>query len=186
MQAAGRISGDAADVSTFTARVADGTITGRGQASLAAGTGSIRLDWRLLDLATLMRQVLRDGIQLAARVDGSLDAQWSAPRLDALRVQTQARSIAPSGDTGRTPSIEGSIAVDLRQQRWTLRGEQTLDHSAHATAAIGGTLVQPDVSRSSLSGDLHVSARRRPSLGAGTRDSTSSSAIHGAARDRSR
>ena len=158
VQAAGRISGDTADLSTFTARVADGTITGRGQASLAAGTGSIRLDWRQLDLATLMRQVLRGGIQLAARVDGSLDAQWSAPRLDALRVQSQARSIAPRGDIGRTPSIEGSIAVDLQQQRWTLRGEQTLDHSAHATADVGGTLGRPDVSRSSLSGDVHVSA----------------------------
>jgi hypothetical protein len=56
--------------------------------------------------------------------------------------------------------------------------------TAHATAAIGGTLVQPDVSRSSLSGDLHVLGARRspPSPPALARaDYTSSPAIRGAA-----
>jgi autotransporter translocation and assembly factor TamB len=80
VDATGRVAGDSAgsayraDLSTFTARVAGGTIAGRGQASLTAGTGAIRLDWRQLDLATT-RTVLPDkGIQVAAGLEGALDA----------------------------------------------------------------------------------------------------------------
>jgi len=159
IEAAGRIAGDSAELSRFTARVASGTITARGRMVLAAGSGAIRLDWRQLDLATLMRPVLRgDSVRLAARVDGSLDAQWSAPRADALRLRGEARSIGSSGDIGGGPPIDGSIALELQHQRWTLRAEQTLDHNARATADISGSLSRPDVFRSSVTGLVHLSA----------------------------
>ncbi len=159
VQATGRLAGDTAELSTFTAHVARGTFTAHGQASLAARTGAIRADWHRLDLSMLMRQLLRGvSVQLAARVDGSLDAQWSAPSVDALRVQSSARLIGPDGDAGSALPIEGTIELALQQQRWTLRVDHTLDHNARATAAVEGTLSGPNVSRSSLSGDLHVSA----------------------------
>ena len=59
LQAAGRVGGDTPSCRRSARGAAGGTITARGQASLAAGTGAIRLDWRQLDLATLMRQILR-------------------------------------------------------------------------------------------------------------------------------
>ena len=72
IQAGARVGSESAELSTFTARAAGGTISAHGQASLTGGMGAIRLDWRQLDLATLMRQALRrDTILLAARVEGS-------------------------------------------------------------------------------------------------------------------
>jgi hypothetical protein len=162
VEATGRVFGDTAEMSAFTAHAANGTITAHGQASLAGGAGVIRLDWRQLDLATLMRRVLRrDSILLAARFEGSADAQWSAPRIDALRIRSEARLIAPGGDSvsGRALPIEGSAAFNLQQQRWTLRTEQTVNHSAHATADVGGSLGRPNLSRSSLAGDVRIGAR---------------------------
>src|SRR6185295_1536781 len=76
LQASGRASTDSAELTTLDVRVGGGTVTGRGQTSLPAGAGDVHLAWRQLDLATLMRQLLRDAPPLAARMDGSLDARW--------------------------------------------------------------------------------------------------------------
>jgi outer membrane protein assembly factor BamA/autotransporter translocation and assembly factor TamB len=158
VQASGRASTDAAALTTFEARVGGGTITGRGQAVLPGGAGELRLEWRQLDLATLMRQLLHDTPQLAARVDGALDARWSAPRADVLLIHGEARTAAADEPRGRAVPIDGTIAFDLQQQRWTLRADETLDRNVRATADLGGSLSHADLLRSSLSGGLHVLA----------------------------
>jgi len=158
VQASGQASTERAELTTFEVRIGGGTITGRGQTALPPGAGEVRLDWRALDLATLLRELQRSAPPLAARLDGSLDARWSAARADAFLIHGEARTAAPDAASGRAVPIDGTIAFDLQQQRWTLHADQTLDRNVHASADLGGSLSQSDLSRSTLAGGLRVSA----------------------------
>ena len=159
VEAAGRFADGRADVSALTARVAGGAIRAHAQASIAGGPGTIHVDWRALDLATLLQPLLgREGVQLAAHAAGSLDMRWSSARLDALSVHGEGRIAAPAGAIGERLPLDGSIAFDLQNQRWTLRAEQTIGGDARVTSDIAGGVDRQSPSRSPLLGNVRVRA----------------------------
>ena len=130
IETSGRVAGNAAEVTALTARFAGGSVTGRGRVGIDGTSGTINLRWQRLDLATLMRPHCAVTSDRSRRpcADGSLDADWNAPRLDALRIRTESRLTAlpvDSGSASRVP-LDGSIALDVERQRLALRAEQTV------------------------------------------------------------
>ena len=179
VDATARVSGDAAEITTLTARVADGSLTGRGRASLGRGPGSMSLSWQQLDLATLLEPFLGSSMTIrpAARLNGSLEASWATPRLEAVTLRGEsrmrARDDASTASAIRNPRsairnprsairsdlpLDGSIALDLQGRRWTLRADQTIDGSARVSGEVGGILDTRDLWRSTLAGAFHTAA----------------------------
>lgn len=159
VEASARISDGQARLATLTARVAGGEIKAEGETSLDGGPGTIRVNWSDLDVAALLRPIQgAGGVQLAARAIGSLDARWTAMRLDALRAKGDGRITTPDGDVGKRLPLDGPIAFELHDRQWTVRTEQTLDKGARLTAAIVGELDAQRPAQSTLSGDIRASA----------------------------
>src|SRR5262249_9624195 len=108
LRAAGEASTDQMSLTTIEARVAGGTIAGRGNSLLSTGAGEMHVEWRGLDPATFTRRAL-DGAPLAARMEGSIDGRWSALRADALVLSGRAQTRPPAEPPARATPIEGSI-----------------------------------------------------------------------------
>src|SRR5262249_57229291 len=98
--------GNTADIRTFRARVAEGSVTAEGRASLD-GPGSMRIAWERLDLDALLRDVLGNAPKVipASQTSGTLDAKWTAPRVERVELTGEAQLVA--SDSGRT-AREGS------------------------------------------------------------------------------
>jgi len=118
-----RISADAAEITTLTARVADGSLSGRGRVSLVDGPGSMSLGWQQIDLATLLEPFLGSSMTIrpAARVNGSLEAHWLTPRLDALTLRGESRMRA-NGDASAIHNPQSAI----RNPRSAIRNPQSV------------------------------------------------------------
>jgi outer membrane protein assembly factor BamA/autotransporter translocation and assembly factor TamB len=172
VEAAGQVAGDTADITSLTARVAGGSLSGRGKTLLTGNEGDVRLEWQQLDLATLLQPVLGDELVVrpSASASGSLDARWSAPGIETLGLQAETRLTALRVDA-KAPStnqrstkiaaslpLDGSIALNVQRQEWKLRTEQDVDGSGRVVADLGGRVDFNDPSRSSLAGEAHLSS----------------------------
>jgi outer membrane protein assembly factor BamA/autotransporter translocation and assembly factor TamB len=190
IEGSGRVDGTAAELSALTARIAGGSVTGHGRMGMDGGNGEIRLDWQQLDLATLIRSALGHDMrpEPGAVAAGSLDAQWTAPRVETLRVRSETR-LAASGTNGVTMAgprarnaarlpIDGLLTVDVERGHLTLRadsgigavsrsvtqdlrGREGRDQAGDRTRAsldLASRLDTSDLQRSSLAGTVHVNA----------------------------
>jgi translocation and assembly module TamA len=183
VETSARLAGSAAELTALTVRVAGGSVNGRGRMAVNAGTGTMTIDWRQLDLPTLIGSALDRKIRPSpgSVATGSMTAQWTAPRLEALTVRGESRLIAAgtgAGAAGRrtkTPArlpLEGSITLDIERRRLALRaesgigesdgsdsdGRKSRDTRTHVRVDLTSTLDAADLPRSSLGGAIHVDA----------------------------
>ncbi len=187
-KAAGRLSPDGAELTTFSAGLAGGSLSGRGAFSFGKGPGHFKAEWQRLDLETLVHPLFGDATAFAARVNGSLDAQWSTPRVEDVDLRMESLMTPPNesdraaaGRATRTRlSLDGSMALQVHEQRWTLQADQIVADGAHVMAKLAGTANPSELSKSSMAGEAHVIA---PDLGQVTRvfDRSAEMAISGAA-----
>jgi outer membrane protein assembly factor BamA/autotransporter translocation and assembly factor TamB len=187
LETSGHVAGNAVELTTLSARVAGGSINGRGRIGIDGSAGAIRLEWQQLDVAILMRSALRHDMQPepGALATGSLDAQWTAPRMETLRVRSGTRLAASRGG-GETASrrraqrparvpIEGWLTVDIEHQHLALRADaglagveraetkapgvrQDIERGNRARIDVASRLDAGDLQRSSLTGTIHVNA----------------------------
>jgi outer membrane protein assembly factor BamA/autotransporter translocation and assembly factor TamB len=164
VDATGHVLGEKAELNTFTARIAGGSLSALGHTSFGEGPGALRVEWQQIDLDALASTLSPSPAVLpAAQTRGWLDAQWSVPHIEGLRLRAEGRSSSYAAPRtahaapARLP-LDGSIAVDLRGRTWELRAEQAIDDSARAVADLSGTLDPRNLANSSIGGPIHVSA----------------------------
>jgi outer membrane protein assembly factor BamA/autotransporter translocation and assembly factor TamB len=138
------------DLTALHASIAGGSITAKGRVSID-GPGSVRAEWKRVDVPSLVDIALGPSTRWspAARLDGSLTAQWTTPDLDHVQVTADSRA---SGDAA------GATRVELRGRQFTLAIDDLAALGARATAAIDGTLNTADFSQSTIRGSVDVKA----------------------------
>ncbi len=165
VRADSRVGFSAIEVEQLEARVAGGTLEGRGRLSLdpardpsERGVADLSMRWDGVDAEALVSGWFDDApVRLGTSISGSLDARWEA--LDARRVSLRAdnRSM-PSDGTADRLQIDGLLSLSADAGAW----EATLDHDlsggVRVTGSTGGRLESGDLGGSTLSGALTIEA----------------------------
>ena len=157
--AAVRVSGSTATLTSLGARLAGGTISASGQAELD-GPGAIRAEWQNVDLASVVRGALADAKSVvpAARLNGTLDARWTAPQLAQLQLTASAQAISGAGATAATLPVDGTVAFTLREQQWQLATDDIGTEGARLRGSVGGAVNTTSLAKSSIGGSIHAGA----------------------------
>jgi outer membrane protein assembly factor BamA/autotransporter translocation and assembly factor TamB len=168
--AALRVHGRTAELGDFRAEVAGGVVRARGRFAFD-GVGAIRAEWQKIDLASAVRDAVgrRVSVEPAAGVSGSLDARWTALRLQQLELtanaqvaRDSARGNPPSGAANRpamqTASLplDGAAILELRALGWRLSTTGIGTDGVRITGSVSGSLNVRDLAQSSIDGSLHA------------------------------
>jgi outer membrane protein assembly factor BamA/autotransporter translocation and assembly factor TamB len=166
VKAAGQVSPDSAKLTSFSAGLAGGSLAGSGELSFGKGPSHVKAEWQRLDLETLLHPLVGDATAFAARVNGSLDAQWGMPRVEDVDMRVDSRMTPPNGSDGAANvrgahtrlSLGGSIAFQIQRQQWTLEADQIVADAAHVASKLAGRVNPSDLLNSSMAGEVHVTA----------------------------
>lgn len=159
------VSGDTANVTAFTANVADGTLTGRARLSLGGGPGTLHAEWQNIGLASLIRSAIESPrLVAAAQTTGTVDAQWSALDLEHLRVRAEGQLIGQKGSAETLPGtrpvgqlpLDGSVTLQVDALSWALDARPIVGRSLSGAARLRGRLNETNLARSSIEGQLQV------------------------------
>ena len=162
LEAAARVTGRTVELTSLRARLAGGSISATGQASFD-GPGAIRAEWHDVDLAAVLRDVLRDApsttrVELAARLSGTLDARWTAPQLEQLELTADAQAVNDVGGGARSLPVAGSATFALRALGWQLSTDDFGMPGARVSGRVGGAVSAISLSKSSIEGSIHIDA----------------------------
>jgi autotransporter translocation and assembly factor TamB len=147
------------ELTNMTAEIAGGSVTATGRASVD-GPGAVRVEWKHLDLPALVKGAVgytHRAIPLE-RLSGSLDAKWTAPRLDQLHLTAESRAIDTRGDPA------GSSKLELRGAQFALSAEELVALGVRAQGSVQGTLNTDTPAHSPIRGSIDVQARDAASL----------------------
>ena len=159
-QAAVRVDAGGVEVTTVRARLAGGDVAGGARASFS-GAGTLHLTWDRLELSDLLQRLIANppGVLPSSQAAGSLDAQWTAPQLDALRLTMNGRLRGNRAPNRRTDvPVDATLKLALRDRKFTVSAEPVDVLGGHAMAALEGTLDANDLVRSAIAGTLQVRA----------------------------
>ncbi len=156
--AALRVAGLAATLTSLAARMAGGTISASGQAELD-GPGAVRPSGRTWisprSCATPERSNRsRPRHGSTARIDG----QWTAPALAQLQLTARAQAVngvpAPRG----TLPVDGTVAFTLHGQQWELTTDDIGTEGARLRGSVSGAVNATIPAKSSIGGSIHAGA----------------------------
>ncbi len=159
-QAAVRVDGGGVEVTNVRARLAGGEVAGSGRASFD-GAGTLHLTWDRLELSDLLQRLIANppGVLPSSQAAGSLDAQWTAPQLDALRLTMNGRLRGNRTPNRRTDvPVDATLTLAVRDRKFTVSAEPVDVLGGHAATALEGTLDASDLLRSTISGTLQARA----------------------------
>jgi outer membrane protein assembly factor BamA/autotransporter translocation and assembly factor TamB len=159
-QASARVDAAGAEITSLRARVAGGDVAGKGRASFD-GAGALQLTWERVELSDLLQRLLADVPRTlpASQAAGSLDAQWTAPQLDAVRLTVNGRLRADRPATRRSDlPVDATLKMSVRDRAFTLSAEPVDILGVGFSTAIDGTLDAGDLLRSTMAGSLEVDA----------------------------
>ena len=161
-QATARVDAAGVQLTSLRARVAGGEIAGKGRAAFDGG-GALQLTWEQVALSDLLQRVLSNVPRVlpASQAAGSLDAQWTAPQLDALRLTVNSRLRAERAAAAARRSdlpVDATLKLAIRDRRYTLSAAPVDILGVGSAAALDGTLDAGDLLRSSVAGTVQVRA----------------------------
>ena len=156
---AGPMAGPEVQLTGLRAQIAGGIVTARGRASVGRA-GDLRVEWKQLELASLLRTAIGDVPRAtpAESLSGSLDAQWTAPRLEHVHLTAESRATDINGDAA------GFTKLALVGTRFILSAEDLVAFGVHAEGTLDGTVNGEALARSPVRGSLDVQARDAASL----------------------
>jgi outer membrane protein assembly factor BamA/autotransporter translocation and assembly factor TamB len=158
LDAALQLSGHAAELASFRARLADGIVTAKGRAS-TDGPGTIRVEWQQLDLHALLAGALGQSAHgvPAARLAGSLDGRWTEPRIDRVELTAEARAVANAAPHASSSlPIDAAATFDVQAHKWTLSADDLLVAGVRGRADLEGAVNAADLLDSSIAGSMHI------------------------------
>jgi outer membrane protein assembly factor BamA/autotransporter translocation and assembly factor TamB len=149
----GPIASPDVQLTSLHAQVAGGTVNARGRASFGRD-GDLRVEWNRLELASLVKSAIGEAPRAtpAERLSGSLDAQWTAPRLEHVRLTAQSRAVETNGDAA------GLAKLEMHGTEFGLSVEDLVAFGVHADGTLHGTLNAEALSRSPIQGSVDVQA----------------------------
>jgi outer membrane protein assembly factor BamA/autotransporter translocation and assembly factor TamB len=159
-QAGVHVDAEGVEVTNVRARLAGGEVAGGARASFD-GAGTLHLTWERLELSDLLQRLIANppGVLPSSQAAGSLDAQWTAPNLDALRLTMNGRLRGNRTPNRRTDvPVDATLKLAVRDRKFTLSTDPVDVLGGHATAALEGTLDAGDLLRSTMSGTLQARA----------------------------
>lgn len=156
---AGPLASPDLELTSMTAEIAGGSVTANGRASVD-GPGAVRVEWKHLDLPALVKGAIGYTHRAipAERLSGSLDAKWTAPRLDQLHLTAESRAIDTRGDPA------GSSKLELRGTQFALSAEELVALGVRAGGKVQGTLNTDAPAHSPIRGSIDVQARDAANL----------------------
>ncbi len=160
VDAALRITGSTVTITSLGARLAGGTISASGQASLDDGPGAVRAEWQNVDLASVVRNALNGAghVVPAARLSGTLDARWTAPRLEQLQLTASAHAVTGVAGTAASLPVDGTVTFALQGRRWQLTTDDIGTAGARLSADLSGSVNATSLAASSIDGSIHTGA----------------------------
>src|SRR4029077_14994752 len=136
------VDAEGVEVTNVRARLGGGEVAGGARASFD-GAGTLHLTWERLELSDLLPRLIANapGVLPSSQAAGSLDAQWTAPNLDALRLTMNGRLRGNRAPNRRTDvPVDATVKLALRDRKFTVSAEPVDVLGGHATAALEGTL----------------------------------------------
>jgi outer membrane protein assembly factor BamA/autotransporter translocation and assembly factor TamB len=159
-QVSARLDAAGVEITNVRARVAGGEIAGKGRAAFD-GAGALQITWEQIELSDLLKGLLVNVPRVlpAAQAAGSLDAQWSAPQLDALRLTVNGRLRANREAARRSDvPVDATLRLTLRDRKFTLSGDAVDVLGLGSAVALDGTVDPSDLLRSTVTGTLQARA----------------------------
>jgi outer membrane protein assembly complex protein YaeT len=155
LEAQASLSGSVATVESFRADLAGGEVTGQAHILFDGSRPSTAgAQWSNLDVATLASVAPALPVEVAAGADGTLDLEWTWPRILDGRGIAAIRLRAPSAP-GRRVGLDGAIDITLDQRIWGL----TLNQQIARAIAVRGTAtgqLEDDLAASTLQGSAAI------------------------------
>lgn len=157
-----RVTSDAIDIADAQLGIAGGTAQGRAHLEFAeAGTSEVTLDWRDVDVETLVVPFAGSGNPLpTGTTSGDLDLRTvgpSDPRTSGVRWVGGARVALSAGrNTPGRFSAPGETQLRLVEGRWQLDGAHTIADVIPAAMRLRGTLPDDGLTASPVDGVVSI------------------------------
>jgi outer membrane protein assembly factor BamA/autotransporter translocation and assembly factor TamB len=158
VEAAVRIVNKSAELTSLRVGVARGSLSANGRTAFD-GPGTIRARWEGIDLGVVLRESLPDTfsgqrIPPSARLSGTIDARWTAPRLDTVQLAASAHAEHAEGDAGGGAPVDGSATLGLRALAWRLTASDIGTTGARASVNVGGRVNADHLPHSTIAGSI--------------------------------
>jgi outer membrane protein assembly factor BamA/autotransporter translocation and assembly factor TamB len=160
VEAAVRIANKSAELTRLRVGVARGSLSANGRMAFD-GPGAIRARWEGIDLAVALREALPDTFSgtrnpPSARVNGTIDARWTAPRLGALELAASAQAEHGDGGAGGGVPVDGSATLEVQRLAWRLTANDIGTAGARARVNVSGRVNADHLLHSTITGSINA------------------------------
>ena len=153
-----RVAGGSLDLDSLTWRLGGGDVSARGRLALstAPAVDQVAIDWRSLDLASLLAAAAPSArMRVASRVSGTLTASWQSDDIETIRANLESRAVAPT-DSER--GLSGLFVAEAHDRSWTANLDHSIGDAVRLTGRLGGRLVAQRLKDSTLTGTIDLVA----------------------------
>jgi outer membrane protein assembly factor BamA/autotransporter translocation and assembly factor TamB len=157
------------DIGPVNVRLLGGTAGGRGRialapVALAAERASASLDWRGIDVPSLLKAARVDlPVRVNTAVDGQANASWTTWTTEGLSGDLKA-STRSTPDNAHALGFNGTVTLSTRAGQWEGTIDQWLDRAVHLEGHAGGRLMPESLAASTIAAAVVATADSWPDV----------------------